>query len=89
MAVFGEYDVACVSVTQNFSTAEAIGRLTLNLGRSRPWRPNDVRILLDTPVYAGLVRAGDTGHSRADGNETADAPNFRWNCRAGGARSGR
>lgn len=107
MAVFGEHDVAFVSVTQNFSTAEAIGRLTLNLlitfaeferemisertrdkiaasrrrghwtggivpfgyrsverklviDRSRPWRPNDVRILLDTPVYAGLVRAGDT-----------------------------
>ena len=156
MAVFDEHDVAFVSVTQNFLTAEAIGRLTLNLlitfaeferemiaertrdkiaasrrrghwtggivpygyrsvnrklviepteaevvrlayatylasgsvravaraldarqprrcrdGRTRPWRPNDVRFLLDTPVYAGLTRAGD---ALVDGEHEAIIP---------------
>jgi len=60
MAVFGAYDVAFVSVTQNFSTAEAIGRLTLNLGRSRPWRPNDVPILLDTPSLSVSTRCPES-----------------------------
>jgi hypothetical protein len=78
-----------VSVTQNFSTADAMGRLTMNMlqhglprhhpmskpGKPLAWTKDSVARLICNPMYAGFITNGE---ERYPGEHTALVDSETW-----------